>query len=117
MYKKVCKLYAQAASWRRILSFSFSSRAEGAHAMETQMPLLQVRDFPADIYAEISFEAQRENRTIAQQTIVLIKKGLGREISNKERRQRILDDILSRDVPDEVKAIDHVKWIREDRNR
>jgi len=81
------------------------------------MPLLQVRDFPADVYEEISFEAQRENRTIAQQTIVLIKKGLGQEMSNKERRQQILGRIMSRDIPEEVKAIDHVKWIREDRNR
>ena len=81
------------------------------------MPLLQVRDFPADIYEEISFEARRENRTIAQQTIVLIKKGLGEEISNKERRLRILEEIKSWDIPDEVKAIDHVKWIREDRER
>ena len=81
------------------------------------MPLLQVRDFPADIYEEITFEARRQNRTIAQQTIVLIKKGLGEEISNQERRRRLLDRINSRDIPDEVKAIDHVKWIREDRNR
>jgi hypothetical protein len=81
------------------------------------MPLLQVRDFPADIYEEINFEAKRQHRTIAQQTIVLIKKGLGEEISNQERRQRLLERINSRDIPDEVKAIDHVKWIREDRDR
>ena len=81
------------------------------------MPLLQVRDFPADIYEEISFEAKRQNRTIAQQTIVLIKKGLGEEISNKERRRRLLEKIKNRDIPEEVKAVDVVKWIREDRNR
>ena len=81
------------------------------------MPLLQVRDFPADIYEEITFEAKRQNRTIAQQTIVLIKKGLGEEISNKERRRRLLEEIRKNDIPDEVKAVDVVKWIREDRNR
>ena len=81
------------------------------------MPLLQVRDFPADIYEEISFEAKKQNRTIAQQTIVLIKKGLDEEISNQERRRRLLERINSRDIPDEAKAIDVVKWIREDRNR
>ena len=80
------------------------------------MPLLQVRDFPADIYEEITFEAKRQNRTIAQQTIVLIKKGLGEEISNQERRRRLLEEIRKNDIPDEVKAIDHVKWIREDRD-
>ena len=81
------------------------------------MPLLQVRDFPADVYEEIKYEAKQQNRTIAQQTIVLIKKGLGEEISNQERVRRILERINKNDVPDEVKAIDHVKWIREDRNR
>ena len=81
------------------------------------MPLLQVRDFPADIYEEIIFDAKRQNRTIAQQTIVLIKKGLNEEVSNKERRRRLLERINSRVIPEEVKAIDVVKWIREDRNR
>ena len=81
------------------------------------MPLLQVRDFPADIYEEIAFEAKRQNRTIAQQTIVLIKKGLGEEISKKEQRRLLLERINSREIPDSVKAIDHVKLIREDRDR
>jgi len=81
------------------------------------MPLLQVRDFPADIYEEISFEAKRENRTIAQQTIVLIKKGLGEEISKKEKRRLLLAEIMERDVPESAKDFDFVKAIREDRDR
>ena len=81
------------------------------------MPLLQVRDFPADIYEEIMYEAKRQNRTIAQQTIVLIKKGLGEEVSNKERLRRLLDEIRKNDISEEAKAIDVVKWIREDRAR
>jgi hypothetical protein len=81
------------------------------------MPLLQVRDFPADIYEEISFDAKRQNRTIAQQTIVLIKNGLSEEISLKEQRRRLLEEIMKRDVPESAKAIDPVKLIREDRDR
>jgi hypothetical protein len=81
------------------------------------MPLLQVRNFPADIYEEISFEAKRQNRTISQQTIVLIKKGLGEEVSLKEQRRRLLDEIMEMDVPEAAKAIDPVKLIREDRDR
>jgi len=81
------------------------------------MPLLQVRDFPGDIYEEMSFEARRENRTIAQQTIVLIKRGLGEEISKKEQRRLLFDEIMKRDVPESAKAIDPVKLIREDRDR
>ena len=81
------------------------------------MPLLQVRDFPEDIYEEISFEAKRQNRTIAQQTIVLIKKGLGEEISDRERRRRLLEEVSNWHVPEAAKAVDCVKWIREDRAR
>ena len=81
------------------------------------MPLLQVRDFPDDIYAEISFAARKEHRTIAQQTIVLIQKGLGREETNKERRRRLIEKCNARVIPDEVKAIDDAALIREDRRR
>ena len=81
------------------------------------MPLLQVRDFPEDIYEEISIEAKRQHSTIAQQTIVLIKKGLGEEISNMERRKLVLERISKMHVPEEAKKIDYVKMIREDRER
>ena len=81
------------------------------------MPLLQVRDFPADIYEEISFEARRRNRTIAQQTIVLIKKGLDEEISNQERRRIAVEKSRERKIPKAAKSLDHVKLIREDRAR
>jgi len=85
--------------------------------MEENMPLLQVRDFPKDIYDEISFEARRQNRTIAQQTIILIKKGLGEDISNQERRRQVIIDIIGRKTPLKAKKIDFVKLIREDRAR
>ena len=81
------------------------------------MPLLQVRDFPKDIYEEITFEARRQNRTIAQQTIILIKKGLGEEMSNQERRRRVLMEIKGMSVPEKAKEVDYVKLIREDRAR
>jgi len=81
------------------------------------MPLLQVRDFPDDIYQEITFEAKRQNRTIAQQTIVLIKKGLGGEIPNRERRRLAIEKTNERDIPENAKSLDYIKFIREDRNR
>jgi hypothetical protein len=81
------------------------------------MPLLQVRNFPDDIYEEITFEARRQNRTIAQQTVILIKKGLGEEMSNRERRRRALERTFSRNVPQNVKSVDYVQFVREDRDR
>jgi len=81
------------------------------------MPLLQVRDFPSDIYEEIKYEAKKQHRTIAQQTIVLIKTGLGKEISEREQRLQALEKIRNMYVSEEEKDYDFVKSIREDRSR
>ena len=81
------------------------------------MSLLQVRDFPADIYEEVTFEAKRQNRTIAQQTIALIKKGLGTEITHKERRRLAIERTKKRVVPIAAKVVDYLNLIREDRDR
>lgn len=81
------------------------------------MPLLQVRDCPEDLYKKISNYARRQNRTIAQQILVILEKGLGQEISNNERRKQLLDKIEKREVPKSVSIIDDVALIREDRNR
>jgi len=84
------------------------------------MPLLQVRDFPKEIYEMLKIRAQRERRTIAQQTIVLLKDSLEEnEVekikTNKERRRKILERINSREIPQAAKDFDVVKSIREDR--
>jgi hypothetical protein len=81
------------------------------------MPLLQVNDFPEDVYEEITFEARRQNRTIAQQTVILIKKGLSEEASNKERRRRAVERTFSRQVSPNAKRVDYLKLVREDRDR
>ncbi len=81
------------------------------------MPLLQVRDCPEDIYQEIRLAAQRENRTIAQQTVVLLQRGLGQTESNMERSRRVLEEINNRIIPEKAKQIDIEALIREDRDR
>ncbi|HDP34847.1 MAG TPA: hypothetical protein ENN29_07030 [Candidatus Hydrogenedentes bacterium] len=81
------------------------------------MPLLQVRGCPEDLYRKVSQVARRQNRTIAQQVVVLLEKGLGLEESNMERRQRLLGAMASRRIADKAKALDPVALIREDRDR
>jgi hypothetical protein len=81
------------------------------------MPLLQVRDCPDDIYKQIAVVAKKQNRTIAQQVLVLLEKGLGQEQSNIERRKHLLESIKSRKIDQKVKQIDAVSLIREDRDR
>ena len=81
------------------------------------MPLLQVRECPEDIYKKITLAAKKQNRTIAQQVVVLLEESLGQTQSNRERRKTILDQIEKRRINEKVKAIDVVALIREDRNR
>jgi len=81
------------------------------------MPLLQVRDCPEDIYKKISIFAKKENRTIGQQVISILEKGLQIEQPNIQRRLALLEKINNRTVKTEVNKIDDVELIREDRNR
>ena len=81
------------------------------------MPLLQVRDCPEDVYKKIALVAKKENRSIAQQTVVLLERSLGQEISNKERRKTILQKIEARNISADIQRIDQVELIREDRDR
>jgi len=81
------------------------------------MPLLQVRDCPEDIYKQISHDAKKQNRTIAQQVLVVLEKGLGQEKPNMERRRELLEKIETRIIPERANEIDDVKILREDRDR
>lgn len=53
------------------------------------MALLQVRDMPDDLYETLSRVAAAENRSIAQQTIVLLKKSLQYDQKRKARRKQL----------------------------
>ena len=80
------------------------------------MPTLQVRDLPDEIYVQLSYLAQKEHRSLAQETIVLLKESIESRIGNKERRKRTLEKMASlaidgREVPDPV------AMVREDRDR
>ena len=80
------------------------------------MPTLQVRDLPEDVYIKLSMVANEENRSLAQQTIVLLKESLGLHTNNKIRRKALIEKIESKEYPD-TKEIDIVDLIREDRER
>jgi len=80
------------------------------------MALLQVRNFPDEKYEEISRMAKEERRTIAQQTVLLIERGLARG-NDISRRQQAIERTLAREVPEWMKDIDTAAMIREDRDR
>ncbi|GHV73176.1 hypothetical protein AGMMS49940_04780 [Spirochaetia bacterium] len=57
------------------------------------MPLLQVRDFPQDLYDTISQVAKTESRSISQQTIVLLKTALQISSERRARRKTVFEEI------------------------
>lgn len=70
---------------------------------EMDMPALQVRDFPDDLYEELRLSAQQDHRSIAQQTIVAVEEYLRRPSPYSSqaseaisRRQKVLDKISAR---------------------
>lgn len=83
------------------------------------MPSLQVRDLPDHIYRKLVDEAEREHRSLAQQAIAVLAKGLGINEDPRERRRKVLERI--RNNPIKWKGgrdtDDIVAGIREDRER
>jgi hypothetical protein len=81
------------------------------------MPLLQVRDFPPELYSTISRVAQAENRSVPQQTTVLLKAALNITHDRKARRKAILQEIDNLNIENTDKFPDPAALTREDRDR
>jgi hypothetical protein len=80
------------------------------------MPLIQVRDVPEHIYRRLVEQAGRERRSLAQQVVTVLARGLEVEQSPKARRKRILDEIRAQG-PIGIDLPDPARLIREDRER
>lgn len=82
------------------------------------MPSIQIRDLPEQIYSKIKNNAQKDHRSLSQQAIVTLKKGLGIDDNHKERRRILVDQIMSRRVAFDIAKLENpVNLIREDRDR
>jgi len=81
------------------------------------MPLLQVRDMPQDLYEKLSQVAASENRSIAQETIYLLKKALNYKEERIARRRKLLEEIKKARISNGDAFPDPVALIREDRDR
>ena len=81
------------------------------------MPTLQVRDVPLHIYDELVRQAERERRSLAQQTVAVLAKGIGVPVEVKAQRRELLAEIKQTMHGRGRTLSDPVKLIREDRNR
>jgi len=82
------------------------------------MPSLQVRDLPEAIYQKLLEIARKEHRSIAQQAVILLAKGLQVSLTSKEKREKIFNDIKTdAELLNSLTLSDPVDLIRADRDR
>jgi plasmid stability protein len=81
------------------------------------VPLLQVRDLPEDLYEKLSAVAAADNCSIAQETIVLLRKALGLQEERSLRRKKFFEEIKTRKIVGVNSFPDAVALVREDRER
>lgn len=80
------------------------------------MPILQVHDLPDEIYSQIYLLAQKEHRTIGQQTILMLQDSIDKRIGNKSKRQLVLKKMEDLNIEAD-QLPDPVALLREDRER
>jgi len=82
------------------------------------MPSIQIRELPEQIYRKLQINAKKDHRSLSQQAIVTLKKGLGIDENHKVRRRILVDQIMSRRVTFDIAKLENpVNLIREDRDR
>ena len=81
------------------------------------MALLQVRGFPDDVYDSLSTLARKEQRSVSQQTIVLIRTALGEQEQRKKQRQALLEGLLEEPPVLTGDYPSPADLVREDRDR
>jgi len=82
------------------------------------MPTLQVRDLPDSIYYKLKQQARTSDRSLAQQTIITLAKGLDISLDAPVRRKKALARIaVLVEKLNESNLPDPSSLIREDRER
>jgi len=82
------------------------------------VPTLQVRDLPENLYRLLQEKAKRERRSLSQEAIVTLAKGLQKNPSPRDRRRKVLQEIERLPIDhDTVAQLDPVAIIMEDRQR
>ncbi len=82
------------------------------------MPGLQIRDLPEQVYRTLSQAANRDHRSLTQQAVAVLARGLGLPEDPRARREHLLERIRSR-----ARTVAGKDWpspadlVREDRQR
>jgi antitoxin FitA len=83
------------------------------------MASLQIRHLPDDVYLALAFRAAQAHRSLAQQTVIELRRST--DSSNAQRRRAVLlkiSALLSKQRPASsvVQTEQVTEWIREDRD-
>ena len=82
------------------------------------MPTLQIRKLPDEIYQALKTAAEGARRSLSQQAIIALAKGLDVPLDFRERRRIILREIQEdTHLWKKLENVDVAAWIREDRSR
>ena len=81
------------------------------------MASLQVRELPDNIYHSLQKRAKEQHRSLAQEAVVVLARGLDLSVSNRKRRSLLVKAIEDNYIDLPVKQIDPVDLLREDRDR
>ena len=82
------------------------------------MASLQIRDLPEPLYRKLLDEAKRQHRSLSQQAVVVLEKGLGISEEWRSRRRKVLTKIVESDNISHAESLpDAVTLIKEDRAR
>ncbi len=83
------------------------------------MPSLNAINLPKELYVKIEESAKASDRSVTDETIILLKKALSEftPVVEKQKRQQLVRDIMDRGPLQGVDPDIAIKWIRQDRNR
>jgi hypothetical protein len=79
--------------------------------------VIQVRDIPGHVYRMLAERARRERRSLAQEVVVTLARGLQVEVDAKARRGALLSTIPSSPAAATERFSDPARLIRQDRLR
>ena len=81
------------------------------------MHTLHIRKLPSHIYRALKKAADREGRSLDQQVIITLAKGLDIPLDFKKRRKKILDEIEKESsFFQKWGHVDVALWVRQDRS-
>lgn len=82
------------------------------------MPSLQVRELPEPLYGALQKKAKQEHRSLAQQAVMTLARGMGMDVDACERRRALLKNLQTDPVcPVGTSLPGAATLVKEDRER